>query len=61
MKAMTTRRRLLANAGWAGAGLLIYSFTTIGLAGNRPVPPDTRPNVSAPVIRQGWLLSQDDR
>lgn len=60
MKAMTTRRRFLANAGWAGMGILLFSFTTLGFAGPRPTPEGAKPNDSAPVMRQGWLLNQDD-
>ncbi|WP_416139782.1 hypothetical protein ACM26W_05170 [Halomonas sp. HK25] len=60
MKATTTRRRFLANSGWAGIGFLLFSFTTIGLAGNRPAPPSNKPGDSTPVMRQGWLLNQDD-
>ncbi len=59
-KAMMTRRRFLANAGWAGMGLLLVSVTTLGLASTRPAPSGAKPNDSAPVMRQGWLLNQDD-
>ncbi|MGJ7460221.1 hypothetical protein ACR80S_03725 [Halomonas sp. MA07-2] len=41
-------------------GLLLFSFTTIGVAGTRPAPPSVKPGDSAPVMRQGWLLNQDD-
>lgn len=60
MKAMTTRRRFLANAGWAGMGILLFSFTALGLAGTRPAPPGIKPSGATSVVRQGWLLSQDD-
>lgn len=63
MKSMTTRRQFLANAGWAGIGFLLFSFatTTLGRTGPQSAPLAAKPSGSAPVMRQGWLLSQDDR
>lgn len=60
MKATTTRRQFLANAGWAGMGILLFSFATIGLAVPRPAPPVAKPSDTAPVMRRGWQLNQDD-
>ncbi|MBS9404769.1 hypothetical protein KG088_14100 [Halomonas sp. TRM85114] len=60
MKATTTRRRLLRNAGLTGLGLLLIPYTAIGLAGTRTARIGARTSDPTPVMRHGWLLTQDD-
>jgi hypothetical protein len=60
MKVMTTRRRLLRNAGLAGLGLLLLPFAAIGLAGTRTASTSASSSDATPVMRKGWLLTQDD-
>jgi hypothetical protein len=60
MKATTTRRRFLTTSGWTGIGFLLFSYPMIGVAGTRTVHSSIKSNDASPVMRQGWLLNQDD-